>query len=1141
MPFCVPLIEPSGSPGGLAGGLAGGSLASSRSRAAIMRTNRLRLLQALLIVVSMSRFAEPALGQTLRLDLPSDYIPGYSRSLKGEELRYHSPVPRVDRSLLVRSLDRDRSIAWQTGVVPKDFEGDTAVFVMMAAIDVTDEPRRFDLFVEGRSLLRFENPTQAGLGTIAWTGEGGVRAEFRVTVIDKYGDAMGFVFLRVPRALWGANRSLRLEVVGESAGRRTWFMVFKEAIGAEVLLRNAPVLLRGRAGREQVVRVDLLYLGESGRLRMESSQGRLETELSLGLNRFEIPVPEVEEESETVLSLEVDGWRADTLFSVVPVRPMTLHLIHHTHLDIGYTHHQSEVERLQWEHLENALRYGAASEGYPEGSRFVWNPEGLWAVESYLERHDSTEQTQLIEGIRRGWIGLDGLFANLLTGLTSSEGLMRSLQSARALSARAGVSIESAMVSDIPGFTWGLVPVLAQNGIKYLSIGPNFGHRIGYFLDEWGDRPFYWESPSGRERVLTWVSGAGYSSFHTGLGYSKLTKRLDEEVIFRYLDRLTEEAYPYEINHLRYNIGSDNGPPDPGLADAVRTWNERFVTPRLVISTVRDFFEAFESRYGDRLPVHRGDLTGYWEDGAASSARETALVRRTAESLVQTEALAAMSAVALPSDDLDQAWRSVLLFYEHTWGSWNSVSEPESDFTRRQWLSKKAFADSAAAQARRLRALVLADRLDSSADARLIEVLNTSSWARTEVVCIPAATAGRAGRVVDDTGRPVLSQRLSTGELAFLAGDVPAFGSRRYAVSEGEPGGPELGSTGDAISNGSLSLEVDTLGGTVRSLKFRGQELVDPSSAGLNRYIYVASRSPGDTATNGPVRVSVIERGPLVWTMQTQAHAAPGTRSGIHSEVRLYKGSDRVDIKNGLDKALVHSPEALLYEFPFELQKPQVRVDVPWGSYEPETEQLPGSSKNYLSLQRWVDIQGRDAGVALVSIDVPMIQLGAIATDAIVAGWKAQIQPSAKLFSYAMNNYWETNYRAGQEGVHEFSYSLLPHLAFEEYEIERFALGIGQPLVAIPVSPHAPEIDPPFQLSTRRIVATLLRRQSENGELILRLYNPGPQADSLAFVWRARARGAVYRASAWGEARERLGDRLELGPYEIVTLLVVAR
>ena len=36
------------------------------------------------------------------------------------------------------------------------------------------------------------------------------------------------------------------------------------------------------------------------------------------------------------------------------------------------------------------------------------------------------------------------------------------------------------MISDVPGYTWGLVPVLAQSGIKYFSWGPNPNDHLGY-------------------------------------------------------------------------------------------------------------------------------------------------------------------------------------------------------------------------------------------------------------------------------------------------------------------------------------------------------------------------------------------------------------------------------------------------------------------------------------------------------------------------------------------------------------------------------------------------------------------------------------------------------------------------------------
>ena len=61
-----------------------------------------------------------------------------------------------------------------------------------------------------------------------------------------------------------------------------------------------------------------------------------------------------------------------------------------------------------------------------------------------------------------------------------------------------------------------------------------------------------------------------------------------------------------------------------------------------MISSTSEAFRAFEKRYGDKLPQVRGDWTPYWEDGAGSSAAETAMNRASSERLAQAETLWAM-------------------------------------------------------------------------------------------------------------------------------------------------------------------------------------------------------------------------------------------------------------------------------------------------------------------------------------------------------------------------------------------------------------------------------------------------------------------------------------------------------------------
>jgi alpha-mannosidase len=1093
-----------------------------------------------LVVACCSLVAVPGAGaQTVPLDVAWAPVPGYAQTVRGEELTYHSPIPTVNKSLLVRSLDRAYDIEWESATLPSAGAADTVEFVLMIGIDVNEEPRRFDLYVNGDSVLALRNPVDTGPGVIEWEGRAGVRATFRVTEIDKYGDAMGYLFLRLPRSLLKGSARARFRVAGETAGARTWFMVFTESIAPRIEARNAPALLRADSGATQSLRVDVLHLGEAAPIRLRTPVAELDTSVALGLNRFEVAVPKAVTPATVRLAFAIGGTQGELEAEVAPVRAMDLYLIHHTHLDIGYTHVQDEVERLQWAHLDSALAYGAASAGNPDGARFVWHPEGLWAVESYLETRTTAERERLLDGIRRGWIALDGMYANLLTGLATEEALLQSLEPARRMADLTGVPIETAMLSDIPGFSWGLVPVLARSGIRYLTIGPNFGHRIGRFMDAWGDRPFYWESPAGDERVLTWVSSGGYAWFHSGLGYATISRRFDEENIFKYLAQLADAEYPYGIAALRYNIGSDNGPPDPGLAEAVRAWNAKYVSPRILIGSTRELFHAFEARYAEQLPVYRGDLTGHWEDGAGSSARETAATRRVAESLVQTGALAAMLGLPLPSEDVRRAWREVTLFYEHTWGSWNSISEPESAFTRAQWARKRAFADSATALARELRRAVLDSRSGQYAPQRIVEVYNTSSWPRTDLVELDARASAAGDVVVNEDGQPVASQRLASGALAFLARDVPAYGSRRYRVTAGTAParrGPAAPPPHNAIVTDDLRLEVDPSRGTITSLVDRtsGRELAAAGQGGLNAYVYVAGRSPDDTSGAGDVQVTRVDRGPLVHTIRVRSSGA-GVRR-LDSEIRVVAGLRRVEIVNRLEKQLVYAPEAVLYRFPFGLERPRVRVSVPWGSYEVDEGQLPGACRNYLTAERWVDLADERGGVTVVAVDAPLFQLGEVRTDPIVAGWVEHLEPSGTFLSYVMNNYWETNYRAAQDGAHEFRYALGLHGGADMAAVDRWAREVAQPFIVAVAPLDTPRREPPVSVEAARSVVTRFEMMPDGASYLVRIFNPGDRADSVTV--RGRAGAQVGWSDAWGQEVAPAALPLVLAPLEAVTLRI---
>jgi hypothetical protein len=301
------------------------------------------------------------------------------------------------------------------------------------------------------------------------------------------------------------------------------------------------------------------------------------------------------------------------------------------------------------------------------------------------------------------------------------------------------------------------------------------------------------------------MAGRGYSWFH-GLNMGSLVKAPPYR-IFEYMDELAGKRYPYSMVQVRYTVGGDNGPPDATLADTVRSWNEKYVSPRIVIATASEMFAELERRHGAAIPEVRGDFTGYWEDGAASTARETAMSRGVAGRLVQAEALWSIRGRdRFPAAKDEEAWREVVLFSEHTWGASDSVSNPDGEGPRAQWTYKKAFAD----RAERLSRELLEEAAASGAAGKAVDVFNTCSWARTDLVVLPAAMSGAGDLVIGADGAAVPSQRLRTGELAFVARDVPGFGAKRYSVHAGhgsKEGGAGL--TGSALKNAAIAAAVD--------------------------------------------------------------------------------------------------------------------------------------------------------------------------------------------------------------------------------------------------------------------------------------------------------------------------------------------
>ncbi|HOW86431.1 MAG TPA: hypothetical protein P5119_11250 [Candidatus Aminicenantes bacterium] len=1084
----------------------------------------------------------------------ADWLRGYGRTIAGAEIIYHSPYPDIRSALICRASAGAGTVEWETEAVPDGRPAGPATFVWLAGLATGKGGHRFDLEIDGRPALSFRTSADATRRSWRETGPQGAALRFETLMVDQFDELFGFMRLEVPAALLRPGRPLRLRVRGEEAGSNDWFMVFRDDLRREVWARGEQALVRRDGRLFQIVRVEASRLGPPGPAVVTLGAEKVRCELATGYNALEFLIPAVDRK--TALEVEValdDGSVRRGRLEVEPVVPRQIWLLPHSHVDIGYSDPQPVVEKKHWRYYREAMALAEKTAGYPEGARFKWNTEQAWAVETYFREASEAEQAGFIEALRRGTIELQATLAGVLTGLCHPEELFHLTAFARGLGRRAGVPVETAMLTDIPSQSWSLVPALALAGVKYVSSGTNYmpqlfdgGDRVGWALKAWGDKPFYWVSPSGRERVLFWMAGRGYSWFH-GLNMGSLDKAPASSIL-EYMGELAAKRYPYSMVQVRYTVGGDNGPPDPGLADAVRAWNEKYASPRIVIATASEMFAEFERRHGGAIPEVRGDFTGYWEDGAASTARETALARASAGRLVQAEALwSILGRDGFPAGRDDEAWRQVVLFSEHTWGAAASVSDPDGEGTRVQWAYKKAFAEEADRLSRRLleEAAARPDAGPRPDGRRTIDVVNACSWPRTDLVLVPQAWSAAGDRVEDATGAAVPSQRLRGGELAFVATGVPGWGAKRYVVRDGPAASSgSARADGRGLRSGTLAAGIDPATGDIDDLRWAGAAgrnlVAGGAGQGLAHYLYVPGLDPGAARTVSKVRIAAGEAGPLVASLVVESEA-PGARRLVR-EYRLADGLDRLEIAATVDKIEVRDKESVHLAFPFDVPGGTVRVDVGWGFVRPEADQIAGACRDFFCARDSVDISNGGFGLTWTSLDAPLIEIGALTDETPRRGerrvWLEKLAPSARLFSYVMNNYWHTNYKAGQDGPATLRYAVAPHRGDGPAAAKRLGLEAASPLIPVPAEAGSPLPGFPLSAPPEAFTATRLRPSADGRGWIVRLLNASSRPERLILSGPAADGGRVFLSDIDGSPGAPAAAPLDVPAFGIVTLFV---
>ena len=984
-----------------------------------------------------------------QVKLPEEKIlfRGFSEKISGTDFNYHSSIPGINESLLVRALNGKQSMLWKTEPVPEDYSEKEALFVWLAGMGCTMGNVKMTMEINDKYKLLFYTTRKE-----EWevSEKNGISLSYVNNKTDGVGDNFGFMFLKIPFKLLTPGKPVKLKVTGSSSNSRAWYMTFKSELESGIKVNPYPAVLKNGNERTQVIGVNVYYFGPSvkGKLLVDTKLDR-NIELDFGHRFYRVSMPAIKKSKEVNIRIESAMFSAGKTVTIEPVRPWRINFVQHTHTDIGYTRPQTEILPEHLRFIDYALDYCDKTDDYPDAAKFRWTCEASWAVDEYLKCRPQEQIERLKKRVNEGRIEITGMYFNY-DELPDEQVLAASLKPIKRIR-EAGLTVSTAMQDDVNGIGWCFSDFFPVLGIKYLNMGTH-GHRALIAFDK--PTAFWWESPSGN-RMLTYraehyMTGNTVFGIHTG-DFNNF-----EDKLLNYLADLGDKGYPFNITAIQHSgYLTDNSPPSTLASDMIRKWNEVYEWPKIRTAVVSEFFKEIEEKHSDDLPVYRAAWPDWWTDGFGSGAREVAATRQAQVDLIANQGGMSMAVImnaGIPdgfNQRVDEANKALLFYGEHTFGSSESVRNPYGESTMEQRRLKESYAWEAFKRTRMIGEEVMG-RLQSKlhkTNVPSMTVFNTLNWKRSGLatVYIDHQILPKDGefRFVDRAGNEApaqaFSHRSDGTQWGIWVKDIPAFGFKTYRLelSEGYIEPVEVEQSENAVlENDWYRIRVDSRLGAVTSLydKRNDTELVDGKTKWkLGAFIYerLGNRSqmeaftlndykrfPLDTVyldavTHGPVYDAVRLAGEI-----EDCSYSPG---GFVAEIRLYHASPLIGMEYTLLKKPVTDPEAVYIAFPFQLNNGKIFCEVTGGVMEAGVDQIPGSANDWNTVQNFVTVRNNKMQIILGSQEVPLMQFGGINTGRYDAD---AVPETTHIFSWPMNNYWTTNFNADQHGSFSWSYFL---------------------------------------------------------------------------------------------------------------------
>ncbi|MDO4293807.1 MAG: hypothetical protein Q4C65_11350 [Eubacteriales bacterium] len=761
-----------------------------------------------------------------------------------------------------------------------------------------------------------------------------------------------------------------------------------------------------------------------------------------------------------------------------------VYIVHHSHTDVGYTDLQEQVIYNQANNIRTAaelIAEGLAAGGPRSGLK--WNCETWYCVEQFLKMASEPERERFFELVKKGSIGLSATYLNF-NDLTDCEYLDRKTGEMQRLCAERGVKVETAMIADINGISMGHRDVLIRNGVKFLYTNIHTHH--GMYPLYQNQNPYFWENEQG-ERLLVW-NGEHYNLGNAlGIVFNRNVNFMTENYFgkngesgpLENLHRnLAESIREYEDNGYAYDfyitsvsgVFSDNAPINPAIADTVAAFNERYgseVTLRMV--TLPELYGLIREKTAD-APVYRGAINDWWGNGVGSTPyavkhyKEAVRLARVCDRLEER--------TGVHNGELIRAYGdNSLLYAEHTWGHSATITNPYDTMVTNLDLRKTSYASKAheaAAMRKNEQCHLLGDILRYYNLSGQVKAVSTSHRKRTLPVEFYVETMSLPGvRVTDEKTGEVMTAQLSAHPRGVLVSFLAEFEPMEEKIFryEEQPAPSEKLFTRTAWVGAERVRDIindyDTescrlpygmesdffrigwkVGEGITSFynKTTGTELLREGLESfftpvyerteIRKGVYEERRLIGRNIRGlhaeqyqGDLKdVKILDHGPVFLRTELEFELEGTYHCSLI--LKMYRHLPKVEFSLHLAKTLSEDIESVY--LPLALNLPEAELYIQNGGVKlrPGIDQLPGTNMEYYMADEGLVYRSAGQSVLINTLDTPLLYMGKMEHHPILLCDNKEENNRRPVYSWIMNNTWETNFKMDLSGFGEFNYSL---------------------------------------------------------------------------------------------------------------------